>query len=76
VNAVKLADENQSDGFVDQGAAVLVDGDGVLEVRDAPGFCEERRGEGEDSEKEYEGRMKGATTGAKARIDFGGFTRR
>src|SRR5208282_6304127 len=38
VYAVPLADENQSDGFVDQSAAVVVDGDGVLKIRDAPGF--------------------------------------
>ena len=42
MNAVPLADEVQRDGLVDQGAAVGVDGDGVLKVGDAPGLGEER----------------------------------
>src|SRR6202161_2100069 len=48
MNAVPLANENQRDGFVHQSAAVIVDGDGVLKVGDAPGFCGGGRGESED----------------------------
>ena len=36
VNAVPLADESQGDFFADQGGAVGGDGDGVLEIGDAP----------------------------------------
>jgi len=36
VNAVPLADESQSDFFADQGRAIRGEGDGVLEIGDAP----------------------------------------
>ena len=36
VNAVPLADESQGDFFADQGRAIGGDGDGVLEIGDAP----------------------------------------
>src|ERR1700675_2284494 len=36
VNAVPLADESEGDFFADQGRAVGGDGDGVLEIGDAP----------------------------------------
>src|SRR5208282_609664 len=59
VNAMPLAHKCQSDRFIDQGAAILVDGDGVLEARNAPGFCEQRRGETKDNREEQQrGRWK------------------
>jgi hypothetical protein len=36
VNAVPLADESEGDLFADQGGAIGGDGDGVLEIGDAP----------------------------------------
>ena len=36
VNAVPLTDESESDFFADQGGAIGGDGDGVLEIGDAP----------------------------------------
>ncbi|MGA2237417.1 MAG: hypothetical protein ABSG23_18300 [Terriglobales bacterium] len=36
MNAVPLADESEGDLFADQGGAIGGDGDGVLEIGDAP----------------------------------------
>ena len=47
MNPVKFALEDQSDALGHQSAAILVDGDGVLKVADAPGFCGERRSQQE-----------------------------
>jgi hypothetical protein len=66
---VPLADEVQRDGFGDQGAAIGVDGNRVLKVRDTPGLRGSRKSKGKDGgEEEYERCLKRATTGAKARI--------
>jgi len=50
VNAVPLADESESNFFADQGRAVGGDGDGVLEIGDAP-IADLRRGGASEREQ-------------------------
>jgi hypothetical protein len=55
VNAVPFAYKFQGDGLVDQSATVRVDGDGVLKIGDAPGFCSRGNRKGKDAgEEQYE----------------------
>jgi len=50
VNAVPLADENEGDLFADQGRSIGGDGDGVVEIGDAP-VAGLGRGGGSEGEK-------------------------
>ena len=51
MNSVKIALEDQSDALGHEGGAILIDGDRVLKVADAPRFCLRHAREADEQRK-------------------------